>query len=124
MPTVEGRATPLGVMFSLLAAAIFLGTGGPAHVVGALASAPPGLGVGVSRAAGDLAAGVGVAVALAAPLIAASIVLEIAGALIARAASPAHLHAVLAPLRSLALLALTAILLNRIAAFLATDLLR
>ena len=112
MPTVEGRATPLGVLFSLLAATIFLGTGGPAHVVGALASSPPELGDGVTRAAADIAAGIGIAVAMAAPLLAASIIVEIAGALVARAASPAQLHAFLAPIRSLALLMLTALLLE------------
>jgi flagellar biosynthesis protein FliR len=117
VPTVEGRATPLGVLFSLLAATIFLGTGGPAHVVAALSSAPSGIGDGVTRVASDIAAGIGIAVAIAAPLIAASIVLEISGALVARAASPAHLHAFLAPIRSLALLTLTALLLARIAAF-------
>jgi len=119
VPTVEGRATPLGVLFSLLAATLFLGLGGPAAVVGALASAPADLGDGVTRAAADIAAGIGIAVAMAAPLLAASIVLEIAGALVARAASPAHLHAFLAPIRSLALLILTALLLNRMAAFMA-----
>jgi type III secretory pathway component EscT len=119
MPTVEGRATPLGVLFSLLAATIFLGMGGPAAIVATLASSPPGLGDGVTRAASDIAAGIGVAVAIAAPLLAASIILEIAGALVARAASPAHLHAFLAPIRSLALLVLTALLLNRMAAFMA-----
>jgi type III secretory pathway component EscT len=119
VPTVEGRATPLGVLFSLLAATIFLGMGGPAHVVTLLASSPSGLADGVTRAASDIAAGIGIAVAMAAPLLAASIVLEIAGALVARAASPAHLHTFLAPIRSLALLLLTALLLNRMAAFLA-----
>jgi type III secretory pathway component EscT len=119
MPTVEGRATPLGVLFSLLAATIFLGLGGPAQVVGALASSPPGLGDGATRAASDLASGIGIAVAIAAPLLAASIVVEIAGALVARAASPAHVHAFLAPIRSLALLVLTALLLHRMAAFMA-----
>jgi len=119
VPTVEGRATPLGVLFSLLAATVFLGMGGPAAVVGALASAPADLGDGVKRAAADIAAGIGMAVAMAAPLLAASVILEIAGALVARAASPAHLHAFLAPIRSLALLILTALLLNRMAAFMA-----
>lgn len=118
-PTLEGRATPLGVLFSLLAATIFLGTGGPAHVLEALGSAPPGIGDGVTRAAGDIAAGIGIAVAMAAPIIAASIIIELAGALVARAASPAHLHAFLAPIRSLALLVLTALLLDRMAAFMA-----
>jgi len=118
-PTVEGRASQLGVLFSLLAAALFLGMGGPAHVVGSLTSSPIGLEDGVHRAARDIASGIGIAVAIAAPLIAASIILEIAGALVARAASPAHLHAFLAPIRSLALLTITALLLDRIAAFIA-----
>jgi flagellar biosynthetic protein FliR len=118
MPTVEGKATPLGVLFSLLAATLFLGLGGPAHVVGALATASPDIAADATRAATDIAAGIGIAVALAAPLLAASVILEVAGALVARAASPAHLHALLAPLRSLALLVLTALLLNRLASFL------
>jgi flagellar biosynthesis protein FliR len=119
VPTVEGRATPLGVLFSLLAGVIFLGMGGPAAVVGALAGSPSGFGDGATRAAQDIAAGIGIAVAIAAPLLAASIVVEIAGALVARAASPAHLHAFLAPIRSLALLMLTALLLNRMAVLMA-----
>jgi len=119
MPTVESRATPLGVLFSLLAAVLFLGLGGPAHVVGILATGPLELQGGAARAATDIAAGIGIAVAIAAPLIAASVVLEIAGALVARAASPAHLHAFLAPIRSLALLTLTALLFERIATFMA-----
>jgi type III secretory pathway component EscT len=119
LPTVEGRPSPLGALFSLLAATIFLSTGGPAHVVGVLMSPPPDGESGVVRAVANLAAGIGIATAIAAPLIAASLVLELAGALVARAASPAHLTALLAPVRSLALLALTAILLERMAAFVA-----
>jgi type III secretory pathway component EscT len=117
-PTVEGRPSPLGALFALLAATIFLATGGPARLVGILVS-PPSLDSGVARAAANLAAGIGVATAVAAPLIAASLILELAGALVARAASPAHLSGVLAPVRSLALLALTAIFLDRIAEFVA-----
>jgi flagellar biosynthesis protein FliR len=119
VPTVEGRATPLGSLFSLLAATIFLATGGPSHVVGILLAPPPDAATGVARAAMNLANGIGIATAIAAPLLAASLVLEIAGALVARAASPAQLSVLLAPIRSLALLALTAILLDRIAAFVA-----
>jgi type III secretory pathway component EscT len=118
-PTVEGRPSPLGAVFALLAAAIFLGTGGPARLVGILVSPPPSLESGLARAAANLASGIGLAVALAAPLLAASLILELAGALVARAASPAHLSALLAPVRSLALLALTAIFLDRMAALLA-----
>lgn len=116
--TVEDRATPLGTLFSLLACVLFLGFGGPARVVGLLGQ-PIELEGGVARAAADMAAGIGIGLAIAAPFIAASIVLEIAGALIARAASPAYLHVFLAPIRSLALLTLAALLLERIAAFMA-----
>ncbi len=119
MPTVEGRATPLAVLFSLLSATLFLATGGPAHVVGALVAHPIEIESALVRAASDLAAGIGIAVAIAAPLIAASIIVEVAGALMARAASPAQLHAFLAPVRSLALLMLTALLFERITSFLA-----
>jgi len=119
MPTLEGRATPLGALFSLLAASMFLGMGGPAHMLELLATAPPGIADGATSAARDIAAGVGIAVTLAAPLIAASIIVEVAGALVARAASPAHVHALLAPIRSLALLVLTALLLDRMATLLA-----
>src|SRR5215471_3894471 len=119
VPVVEGRSTPLGVLFSLLASALFLGLGGPARVVGALTSVPFDLSQGPARVAADLASGVQTEVAVAAPLLTASVVIEIAGALVARAASPAHLHAVLAPARSLLLLSLTALLLDRVAGFLA-----
>jgi type III secretory pathway component EscT len=119
VPTVEGRTSPLGALFSLLAATIFLSTGGPARVVGLLTAPAPDWESGVGRAVVNLVGGIGLATAIAAPLIAAALVLEVAGALVARAASPAHLGALLAPVRSLALLGLTAILLDRMAAFIA-----
>src|SRR5579884_3525917 len=100
-PTVEGRATPLGVPMSLLASAIFLATGGPARVAAALAFRPAG-DAPLLAAVHDLVGGIAVAVALGAPLLAAGVIVEIAAALVARAASPAQVHALLAPLRSLA----------------------
>ena len=119
VPAVEGAATPLGVLLSLLASAIFLGTGGPARVVDALArhplSAHP-----LMAAADDLVAGIALAVALGGPLLAAAVVIEIAAALIARAASPAQVHALLAPLRAIGTLAVMAVVLERLAAALAT----
>jgi type III secretory pathway component EscT len=118
VPTVEGRATPLGVPMSLLASAIFLAGGGPARVVKALALHPlqdhPFL-----AAAGDLVGGIGLAVAIGGPLLAASVVIEVAAALVARAASPAQIHALLAPLRALGTLAVLAIVLERLAGALA-----
>jgi type III secretory pathway component EscT len=117
-PTVEGRATPLGIPLSLLASAIFLGTGGPVRVARALVLAPVG-GHPLLAAADDLVAGIGLAVALGGPLLAASVVIELAAALVARAASPAQVHALLAPLRAIASLAVMAVVLERIAGALA-----
>jgi type III secretory pathway component EscT len=117
-PTVEGRATPLGVPLSLLSCAIFLGTGGPARIAHALAFHPlsehPLL-----AAVGDLVDGIGLAVAIGVPLLAAGVIADIAAALIARAASPAQVHALLAPLRALGMLAVMGVVFNRLAAVLA-----
>ena len=117
-PTVEGSASPLGIAFSLLACGMFLATGGPARVAAALISPTTDLHP-VLRAASDITSGITIAVAIAAPLLAASIVIEVAGALIARAATPAQLHLVLAPLRSLALLGVLAITFQRMSEALA-----
>ncbi len=109
-----GKASPLGVLLSLLASVVFLSTGGPARVASALATTTiaehPLLG-----ATHTIVAGIGLAVAIAAPLLAAAIVLEVAFALVARAASPAQVHALLAPLRALGILAIVAIVLERLA---------
>jgi type III secretory pathway component EscT len=113
-PTVEGRATPLGVPLSLLSCAIFLGTGGPARVARALAfralSAHPLL-----AATGDLVDGIGLAIALGGPLLAAGVIADIAAALVARAAAPAQVHALLAPLRALGMLAVMGLVFDRLA---------
>jgi type III secretory pathway component EscT len=117
---VEGRATPTGVPLSLLASAIFLTTGGPARIARALAAPPVALAHGpVIAAVQDLAHGTTLAVALGAPLLAAGAVIEIAAALVARAASPAQVHALLAPLRALAGLVVLALVFDRLEAALA-----
>jgi type III secretory pathway component EscT len=118
VPAVDGQATPLGVPLSLLASAIFLASGGPARVVAALALHPLGPHP-LQAAADDLVAGIALAVALGGPLLAAAVVIEIAAALVARAASPAQVHALLAPLRALGTLGILAIVFERIAAVLA-----
>jgi flagellar biosynthetic protein FliR len=125
-PTVEQGATPLGVPLSVLACALFLATGGPARVALALAAPPlhpalgeAGLRLTVLAAASDLTAGITLAVAIAGPLLAASVVVEVAAALIARAASPAQLHLLLAPMRALALLFVLALSFERMAALVA-----
>jgi flagellar biosynthesis protein FliR len=117
-PTVEGAATPMGVAFSLLACALFFATGGPARVATALlaVSIEPDMAL---RASQDIVGGITIAVSLGAPLLAASIVVEVAGALVARAASPAQLQLLLAPLRALALLAVLGLVFGRLAEALA-----
>ncbi len=115
---VEGKASPMGVPFSILASFIFLGTGGPARIAGALANHPltdhPLVSV-----AHDLSGGVAIAVSLGGPLLAAALVLEVAAALVAKASAPAQIHALLAPLRALALLSVMAIVLDRVVAAMA-----
>ena len=117
-PTVEGRATPLGVPLSLLACAIFLGTGGPARVVAALVEQAPE-GHPVAAAAENVVGGITMAVALGGPLLAASVVVEVASALVARAAAPAQVHALLAPVRAIAALAVLGLVFERLAGALA-----
>src|SRR5262249_8856590 len=107
------RASPLAVLLSLLASVIFLSTRGPARVSSALARTllPEHPLVAPAHA---VSGGIGLALALAAPLLAAAVVLEVAFALVARSASPAQVHALLAPLRALGLLAVIAIVLDRL----------
>jgi type III secretory pathway component EscT len=116
LATLEGRTTPLGGLFGLVAAAAFLGSGGPARVAWALATAPPpGAGLAL-RVAAELREGVTLAVAIAAPLVAASVVVEVALALVARAASPTQVQALTSQVRSVALLALVGLMFERLAA--------
>jgi flagellar biosynthetic protein FliR len=113
VPTIEGRPTTLGAPLSLLASAIFLASGGPARATAALAAH------GVTTdpllaAADDITGGIALAVSLAGPILAAAVVVEIAAALIARAAAPAQVHALLAPIRALGILTILAAVLERI----------
>jgi len=117
-PVIEGRTTTLGAPLSLLASFLFLAQGGPARVALALATRPPAAHPALA-VAHDLSTGIGLAIAVAAPLLAASVVLEVAGALVARAASPAQVHAVYSPLRSLGVLCIFALVFDRLAGVLA-----
>ena len=122
LAVVEGnKATPLAVLLSLLASVVFLATGGPARVASSLAMTVPNGwdGSPLVAASHALVAGIGLAIAVAGPLLAAAVVLELAFALIARAASPAQVHALLAPLRALGILAVVAIVIDRLADVLA-----
>jgi type III secretory pathway component EscT len=118
LPTVEGRSTTLGTPLSLLACTMFLATGGPARVARALTDDPQ-RSLSVLSVAECLVSGITLAVALGAPLLAASVIVELAAALVARAAAPAQVHTLLAPLRAVATLAIFAIVLERLAGVLA-----
>lgn len=120
-PVVERGATEIGVFFSLLASAIFLATGGPSRVASALVTAHLGASPLVG-AAHDLAAGIGASVAIAMPILAAAIVLDAGVALTTRAAAPAPAAALVAPAKSLGLLVILALVLDRLARVIAVSL--
>lgn len=103
----------------MLVAIAFLQGGGASQTAAAVQRAAPLELDAAVMLVNTLAAGVGVAAAVAAPLVAVSIVVEVASALIARAASPAFLQPTLAPLKSMAVLAAAALVLERMAEFLA-----
>ena len=113
------KNTLFGVPLALLASMFFLSTGGPARVVEALGRPAAPMSMALARVAFDLASGIEIAVAVAAPVLAASVVVEVSAAFIARAASPAQIHSLLAPLRSFAILAVAAFTLDRMVRVLA-----
>ncbi|RYZ02178.1 MAG: type III secretion protein [Myxococcales bacterium] len=115
LPALPEQVPPVAALFTLLASIAFLETGGAARVASSLAS--PALAghftwLAVAKA---FARSVELAFALAAPLAVASVLIETASALIARAATPAFIGPVLAPVKSVALLGILALLLERVA---------
>jgi type III secretory pathway component EscT len=114
LPVFEGEHTPFGAVLGLLVAIALLESGGAARLVAALAVETPAAS-SLTVIVGQLSASVSMAVAVAAPVAAAAVVVSVAEALIARAAAPAHVSALLAPLRGVALLAVAALALDRIA---------
>lgn len=101
----------LSTLLGLLVAIAFLETGGAERLV--LALSEPRTSVTFAIAAERLVRAVSLAVAIAAPLLAGSVLIEVAGAFVARAASPAYILPLLAPLRSLAVLGLCWLALDR-----------
>jgi type III secretory pathway component EscT len=116
LPNVETGASPLGALFVMLTSIAFLESGGPARIASALAR--PALEVmgPLQAAALNLSNGIQIAVAVATPLVVASIVVEVASALVSRAANPAYVQPLLAPLRSLVILGVLALVLERMVA--------
>lgn len=119
LPIVDEETSPLGALLSLLVALVFLQGGGAARVAAAL-SGTPEISHGVLwRVTLGLSQSIELALAVAAPLVAVSIIAELANALIARSATPAHVAALLAPLRSIVILVTFALLFERMASLLA-----
>jgi len=120
LPVIAEDTSPLGALLSLLVALLFLQGGGAARVAAALSSNPSVSRGIVWQIALGLTHAIELALAVAAPVVAVSIVLELANALIARAATPAHVAALLAPLRSIFILSCFALLFERMASLLAS----
>lgn len=119
LPVVEGKASPLGVLLSLLSSVAFLASGGPSRVALALAEAPSRELLGpFLRAVSTLASSATIATAIAAPVLAASLVIEVVLALAGRVATPLALAPALSPLKGVAVLAAVALLAERMTALL------
>lgn len=118
IPTLDSPATPTGALLGMLVAIAFLQTGGPERIAWVATATPPDFTSPLARAVLHLHAAIGIAIAAAVPIVVASIVIEVAAALTVRAASPAYLQPVIAPLRSIALLGAVALLLDRVVEFL------
>ena len=114
LPALPDAMPPVAVLFSLLASLAFLETGGAARVASALSAPLLSARFSWSAVAQALAGSVELAFAIAAPLAVASVLLEATSALIARAASPAFIGPVLAPLKSVALLGILALVFQRV----------
>jgi type III secretory pathway component EscT len=119
LPALPEQLPPVAVLFALLASIAFLETGGAARVASALSSPLLSARFSWTALTQAFSGSVELAFAIAAPLAVASVLLEAASALIARAATPAFIGPVLAPLKSVALLGILALLFERIAELLA-----
>ncbi len=120
LPNVEADASPLGAMLGMLVAILFLETGGPEHLAAALAEQGAGGTGSLVGSAKALVGGIEFTIAVAVPLVVTSLVVEVAALLVTRAAQPAPFATILAPLRSIVILGVLAILLDRVVAVVAT----
>jgi len=108
--------SPLGTLLSLAATVAFFQLGGPARLAEALAAAEPLRQQDLRALALTLARGIQFSVALAGPLLALGPFLELLHTLVARITRPVPTNVVFGPARALALLAVAALLLDRVAA--------
>jgi type III secretory pathway component EscT len=110
----DTAVSPLGVLLSLGAAIAFFSLGGPARIVGALAAASQPSAPVVREVVVGLVQGIRVAVLLAAPLLVLVAFFELLAGLWARLASPLNVIRGLGPARSVLIVAVVALLLDRI----------
>jgi type III secretory pathway component EscT len=113
-PGVDSSSGPLGILFSLAASIAFLEFGGPAQLAQALAAAPPVAHGSLAGVVHSLVAGVQLAVLIAAPLLVVLLFLEVFRALLGRATNAIVWLPLFAPLRALSVLAIVALLLDRL----------
>jgi type III secretory pathway component EscT len=119
LPTVERGATVSGGLLGVAAAVAFLESGGPARVASSLARAELTGQRALLTVSAQLVSGIEIAVAVVAPIIAVALVFEVAAAFVARSATPAAVAPLVAPVRSLFILGVTALLLDRLVATIA-----
>lgn len=115
LPALPEQLPPVAALFALLASVAFLETGGAARVASSLSAPLLSARFGWPSIVQAFAGSIELAFAIAAPLAVASVLLEAVSALIARAATPAFIGPVLAPLKSAALLGILALVFERIA---------
>lgn len=108
------QSTPLGTLTGLFAAVGFMQLGGVERLAQALLDAEQSLQRPFLGAAHNIVAGVDVALALAAPVLALVVVVDVAGGLVAKAASPAHIQQLWTPVRAFILLGALSLLLNTV----------
>jgi type III secretory pathway component EscT len=115
LPSLPEQLPPVAALFALLSSMAFLETGGAARVVSALSTPLLSARFTWPAVAQAFAGSIELAFAIAAPLVVASVLLETGSALVARAATPAFIGPVLAPLKSVVVLGVLALIFERIA---------
>lgn len=113
-PVVDTPSGPLGLLLSLAASIAFLEFGGPARLAETLASPAPVPARLLADLVRRLLAGVQLAVLIAAPLLVVLLFLEVFHALASRATRAGLWLSIFAPLRALSVLAIVALLLDRL----------
>jgi type III secretory pathway component EscT len=113
-PLADSPVGPLGILLSLSASIAFLEFGGPAQLAQTLVSAPPVTAGVLAQVVHSLIAGVQLAVLIAAPLLVVLLFLEVFQALLTRATRSGLWLSLFAPVRALSVLAIVALLLDRL----------